>query len=304
MHGVDKNDFISSELKRLKLCTDVCSIKSLGGGSISQAACYSTDKGDYFVKTNADKKASDWFAAESLALERMDAIVPGLVPRPIYTAKQGPAFIVTDYLLMDNHRSSEKAQCKLGQALAQLHSQPHTQFGFDVTSWCGTTQLDNTWSSDWYSFYKTQRLMPLLESVKGHDSDLDRLGEALCRRLDHWLGPDDLGPVSASLLHGDLWSGNWAVLKESGRPVLFDPASYYGHYEVEHGIMRMFGGFTEACFEAYDDALAEQQNVTISSPEKRQERWTIYEAYHHLNHFAMFGGSYASGFIDLIDPLL
>ncbi|KAI8328865.1 Fructosamine/Ketosamine-3-kinase [Choanephora cucurbitarum] len=276
-----KDNFIAPELKRLELCTQIHKVTSLGGGSISQAACYSTDKGDYFVKTNSDKKASQWFKAESLALDRIHAIVP-----------EHPAFIVTEYVAMVRHRSPE-AQVQLGQALAQLHAKPHSQFGFDVTSWCGTTQLDNTWSSDWCSFYKTQRLLPLLNQVKGSNHDLDRIGDLLCRRLEHWLGPDSLGPVAPSLLHGDLWSGNWAVIKGSNRPVIFDPAAYYGHYEVEHGIMKMFGGFS--CFDAYDDALGELGT---------KERLAIYEAYHHLNHFAMFGGSYASGFIDLIEPLL
>ncbi|OBZ88837.1 Protein-ribulosamine 3-kinase, chloroplastic [Choanephora cucurbitarum] len=297
-----KDVSIAPELKRLELCTQIHKVTSLGGGSISQAACYSTDKGDYFVKTNSDKNASQWFKAESLALDRINAIVPGLVPRPIYhTTQEHPAFIVTEYVAMDRHRSPE-AQVQLGQALAQLHAKPHSQFGFDVTSWCGTTQLDNTWSSDWCSFYKTQRLLPLLNQVKGSNHDLDRIGDLLCRRLEHWLGPDSLGPVAPSLLHGDLWSGNWAMVKGSNRPVIFDPAAYYGHYEVEHGIMKMFGGFSS--FDAYDDALGELGTVPISPPEARKERSAIYEAYHHLNHFAMFGGSYASGFIDLVEPLL
>ncbi|KAI8056332.1 Fructosamine/Ketosamine-3-kinase [Gilbertella persicaria] len=304
----DTQDYISSELKRLDLCTTIKSIKTLSGGCISQASCYSTDKGDYFIKTNANKKASQWFRAESLALERMNETVPDLVPKPIYHATENKAFIVTEYIPMTNNRSSE-AQKNLGHALATLHasssSQKEGKFGFDVVSWCGTTELDNAWCSNWCEFYRSQRLLPLLEQVRGDHADVDRLGNSLCSRLDHWLGQDALGQVQPSLLHGDLWSGNWAVYaSEKSKPIIFDPASFYGHYEAEHGIMKMFGGFSQDCFDAYDDALAEQDHIPVSPSEGRQDRLMIYEAYHHLNHFAMFGGSYASGFINLMEQLL
>lgn len=203
---------------------------------------------------------------------------------------------------MGRGSSDKSIQQTLGRKLYELHSSAtHTNFGFDVTSWCGTTELDNAWSSNWSQFYKTQRLEPLLNQVRGQNKDVDTLGASLCARLDHWLGKDAIGDIPPSLVHGDLWSGNWCVSNK--KPVIFDPAAYYAHYEFEFGIMKMFGGFTQACFDAYDDCLSNQSELTLVE-ENRNDRLLIYEAYHHLNHFAMFGGSYSSGFISLIDKLL
>ncbi|KAI8988201.1 Fructosamine/Ketosamine-3-kinase [Mycotypha africana] len=309
-------EYISSELQKHSFCTTVQKIKRLGGGSISQAACFSTDKGDYFVKTNADPEAGRWFEAESLALERMNDAVHGFVPMPLHysyatessknnTASAKPAYIVTEYVPLGRASSSHQTlQRELGRKLARLHASTADKFGFDVTSWCGTTKLENSWSTDWCQFYKTQRLQPLLKQVKGLDKDIDTLGASLCSRLEHWLGADVIGEVKPSLLHGDLWNGNWGARGSNNeQPIIFDPACYYGHYEFEFGIMKMFGGFTQTCFDAYEDALLNTALLPTTS-EGKKERLIIYEAYHHLNHYAMFGGSYGDGFINLIDKLL
>ncbi|CEP12243.1 hypothetical protein [Parasitella parasitica] len=299
--------FITSELERLGLCTSVKNTQTLGGGCISQAALYATDNGDYFVKTNSDPQAKDWFAAESLALARINQAVPGFAPKPIHNHTRDRAYIVTEYVCMAKPNTS-KTQKELGRLLVKLHTarpppSDKDKFGFDVTSWCGTTTLDNSWTSDWLQFYKSQRLEPLLDQVKDQNKDVDRLGASLCARLEHWLGKDALGEVHPSLLHGDLWNGNMAARASDKSPLIYDPASFYGHYETEFGIMKMFGGFTQDCFDAYDDALINNTELELVD-EGRQDRAIIYEAYHHLNHYAMFGGSYSSGFIDLIERLL
>lgn len=255
-------------------------------------------------KTNSDPKAKDWFIAESLALERINLAVPGFAPKPIHHHAKDRAYIVTEYVPMTNPNT--KSQKELGWLLAKLHAGPssaESKFGFDVTSWCGTTILDNTWSSDWLQFYKTQRLEPLLKQVKGQNEDIDRLGTSLCSRLEHWLGKDALGEVYPSLLHGDLWNGNMAARASDKSPLIYDPGSFYGHYETEFGIMKMFGGFTQDCFDAYNDTLVNDTSLELVD-DGREDRAIIYEAYHHLNHYAMFGGSYSSGFTDLIEKIL
>jgi protein-ribulosamine 3-kinase len=248
--------------------------------------------------------------AESTALERIHKAVPGLVPKPICHSPNKTALIVTEYVPMStSYCSSPTIQKQLGRSLAALHATSTSdKFGFDVTSWCGTTELNNTWCSDWSQFYASQRLQPLLKQVQGQNLDVDRLGKALCSNIDRWLGHDALGSLQASsCIHGDLWSGNWAVRASDTQPIIFDPASFYAHYETEFGIMRMFGGFTQDCYEAYEDALLNQytsSNVKLAPEESKEDRLIIYEAYHHLNHYAMFGGGYAAGFVNLIEKLL
>ncbi|CEG81689.1 hypothetical protein RMATCC62417_15856 [Rhizopus microsporus] len=295
--------YITEKIKSLGLCSTVHNIKSLSGGSISQAAKYTTDKGDFFVKTNRDSEAYKWFKAESLALERINRAVPGFAPRPIHYQESSTdneqAFIVTEYVPMAGKASGHDIQEKLGISLAQMHFKGTSEkFGFDVTSYCGTTELDNSWCADWCQFWCKQRMEPLFNQVRGRNKDIDRYGKELCSRMEHWLGSDVLPNIKPALLHGDLWSGNWAVHANTNQPIIFDPAVYYGHNEAEFGMMKMFGGVSQACFDAYDD-ISETPMI-----EGREERVMIYELYHHLNHYAMFGGSYASGCIDIMERLL
>lgn len=234
-----------------------------------------------------------------MALERIHETVPGFVPRPIYHSNTAePPFIVTEFIHMSNaHKSLPSIQRKLGQSLAQLHCKnTKDKFGFDVTSFCGTTQLNNAWNSNWSDFFKNQRLLPLFTAVMGQNQDLDTLGRDLCARIEHWLGDLMIQPC---LLHGDLWNGNWSVTSDTHSPVIFDPASYYGHHEAEFGIMKMFGGFTSDCFDAYETAME-----THDDGERREDRLVLYEIYNHLNHFAMFGEGYDTSCLQLIEKLL
>ncbi|KAG0765429.1 hypothetical protein G6F33_004724 [Rhizopus arrhizus] len=295
-------DNIPEEIKKLGLCSTIHNIKSLGGGCISQASCYTTDRGDLFIKSNKDSKASQWFKAESLALERINEIVPGFAPKSIHyqdTTHDNPAFIVTEYIPMTNNTSSRDIQTKMGVSLAKLHlGKQSDKFGFDVTSFCGTTELNNQWNEDWCQFWCKQRMEPLFNQVRGKNRDLDACGKELCSRMEHWLGSDALPKIKPSLIHGDLWSGNWAIHAKTNQPVIFDPAAYYGHNEAEFGMMKMFGGVSQACFDAYDDTFE------FSVIEGREERVMIYELYHHLNHYAMFGGSYGGSCLDIMERLL
>lgn len=249
--------------------------------------------------------------AESTGLELIDKAVPGFIPKPIYFDKEGgggeTSYIITEYIPMSGGGGGypKVVQRELGQSLAKLHATASTKegFGFDVTSFCGTTELNNAWNTNWSHFYKTQRLEPLLDQVKGQNKDLDKAGKELCARMDHWFGSDALPTIKPALLHGDLWSGNWAINSNTGKPVIFDPAPYYGHDEFEFGIMKMFGGFSQDCFDAYDEAMVNENNLTIQE-EGRKERLSLYELYHHLNHYAMFGGSYGSSCSDLMERIL
>lgn len=227
----------------------------------------------------------------------MNQAVPGFVPRPIYHSTDDPSFIVTEYIHMSNkEKCLPSAQRQLGKSLAQLHLQGSQEsFGFDVTSFCGTTELNNAWNPNWSDFFKNQRIQPLLNQVAGQNKDLDILGKGICSRIDHWLGDISIKPC---LLHGDLWNGNWAVRSDK-KPIIYDPASYYGHNEAEFGIMNMFGGFTTNCFDAYDD-----ETVTHDHIQGRKERLILYEMYHHLNHYAMFGEGYDTSCLHLMEKLL
>jgi fructosamine-3-kinase len=98
-----------------------------------------------------------------------------------------------------------------------------------------------------------------------------------------------------SLLHGDLWGGNWAA-DESGQPVVFDPAVYFGDREADLAMTRLFGGFSRAFYEAYESAWPLAAGATL--------RFDLYNLYHVLNHLNLFGGGYRPQAEALIDRLL
>ena len=115
----------------------------------------------------------------------------------------------------------------------------------------------------------------------GIDGGLRRSLEELIAKLPEILeGRDD----ETSLLHGDLWSGNY-LAAEDGRPVIIDPAIYHGCREAEFGMLRLFGGCPETFYEAYRAAWP--------LPDGWQRRTNVYVLYHLLNHLNLFGGGYA-----------
>jgi fructosamine-3-kinase len=98
---------------------------------------------------------------------------------------------------------------------------------------------------------------------------------------------------AASLLHGDLWSGNWAAV--AGRPVIFDPAVYYGDRETDLAMTRLFGGFGRAFYQAYEEAWP--------LPEGHEERLMLYKLYHVLNHLNLFGTPWLGQALHLLRQL-
>ena len=101
--------------------------------------------------------------------------------------------------------------------------------------------------------------------------------------------------IKPALLHGDLWGGN-AGFDRAGAPLVFDPATYYGHREADLAMTELFGGFSANFYAAYRDAFALDAGYAV--------RKQLYNLYHVLNHFNLFGGGYARQAETLIDRLL
>ncbi len=259
-------------------------VRTVGGGSINQAAVLETSDGEYFVKWNAHP-IDDQFELEAMALDEMRASETELViPRPIvHRAPDGraPGFLVLEYL--DPGQRVADFDEQLGRGLAALHRKTADGFGYHRDNYCGTTPQPNAWCDDWNDFYREERLRFQLELAvdKRSVSDSDRRAyETLLERLGEFLATDESVP---SLIHGDLWSGNLHVAP-NGRPSIIDPAAYYGHREAELGMMRLFGGFSDRVFGAYSDAWPLEPGW--------EQRLELYELYHLMNHFNLFGGGY------------
>jgi fructosamine-3-kinase len=176
----------------------------------------------------------------------------------------------------------------LGEALAALHrARPPRgprgeRFGWTRDNWIGGTPQHNCWTDDWCAFFRDQRLAPqlMLAAQQGFGGNLQRDGERLLAALASILENRDPEP---SLLHGDLWSGNAAMLA-SGEAVIFDPAAYVGDREADLAMTTLFGGFDADFYEAYCDVWPLDAGYEI--------RRDAYNLYHVLNHLNLFGSGY------------
>ncbi|CAG8626914.1 20375_t:CDS:2 [Cetraspora pellucida] len=246
---------ISNILSSNGICTKIFNISPISGGCVSSAFKFSTDNGDFFVKTSKTQNSKMMFEGEAESLRAIVAAVPGFTSQPLYVGSllSGGAFLVTTFFRLSTSHA-KNVQILLGQKLSTLHmtESPNGLFGFPVVTMCGTTEQDNTWEKDWETFYKKRRLSPIINKCLQNnpwDTELRKLGDIVIDKVVHHLLKDvEVKPV---LIHGDLWSGNWGINSVTNEPVIFDPASFYGHNEMELSIMTMFGSPSRDFFNEY-----------------------------------------------------
>ena len=233
-----------------------------------------------FVKT-LDEAALPRLVAEVAglaALRAADAIrTPAVVECGVHG---GQARLVLEYLnLRPLDRTSGAA---LGQALAKLHGHVAPRYGWEHDNYIGATPQVNDWHDVWPKFFAQRRLAPQLALARqnGMERTLVARGEGLLDRLPALFLEYRPAP---SLLHGDLWGGNAGALSD-GTPVIFDPACYYGDRETDIAMAELFGGFPDTFYAAYRAAWPLDPGY--------ETRKTLYNLYHILNHFNLFGGAY------------
>ncbi|MBX7193997.1 MAG: fructosamine kinase family protein [Sandaracinaceae bacterium] len=257
-----------------------------GGGSIHEAFVVSLSDGRrVFVKTRDDAD-HETFAIESEGLswlrEGLSSSSEGLrVPRVLAVLSSPHALVLEAF---EEGRPTRQSDEALGRGLAQLHGSlaAGARFGFHRANDLATIRFDNTPRADWPTFYGEERLLPLLARVERRGLASTRLRRGLERviaRLPSLAGP----PERAARLHGDLWSGN-ASVDADGRPVIFDPAVFAGHREIDLAMMSLFGGFSPRVFAAYDERWPRAPG--------HEERVPLYQLLPLLAHVVLFGASY------------
>ena len=267
--------------------------QAVAGGSINDTRKVTmADDRVYFIKPHARAgRYPGMFSTEFEALSLLLATGTIRVPGPVTV---GEEFIVLEAFTSGSRKPDWPE--RLGRQLALLHRHTRQEkFGFSRDNYLGTTRQPNRWSNDWLNFWRDQRLgwqLRLFAAKTDAGDPLLRLGEILLASLDQFLGRLD---EPAVLLHGDLWSGN-AAADEKGDPIIFDPASYYGHREAEIGMMRLFGGFGPRCEAAYAEIWPLQTGS--------EQRIALYRLYHELNHLNLFGGSYYQSCLSTMKTLV
>ena len=263
---------------------------NLGGGALSGTWRLESGGERYFVKTHAASQLS-MLEAEAEGLRELSSAGAIRVPAPVDCAVAGgSAFLALEWLdFSDNGHDAA-----LGAGLAQLHRTTGSSYGWWRDNTIGTTPQDNAWADDWATFFRDRRIAPqlALAACHGHGGRLQRDGERLLAVIPLLLAGHAPAP---SLLHGDLWSGNAARLA-SGDPAIFDPAVYFGDREADLAMTELFGGFGSDFCAAYRSAWP----IDAGYPVRR----TLYNLYHVLNHFNLFGGAYGSQAQSMIAQLL
>lgn len=234
----------------------------------------------YALKTNPSAAMNEAERKGLLELSRCDQVrVPEVV-----------AYGERELLLsfVPARKDSPEDQCELGQMLAALHKCRSEEFGLDHDNFIGETpQLNRQRSTNWAEFFWQSRLRPqwswaCKKGLRSSFSAKDLEG-LVYQHLEEELSKQQ--KVFPSLLHGDLWSANWMASTEG--VYLIDPASSYGHWEMEFAMIELFGGFSRKFFRTYEQSA----NVDLKTPEFEQ-RQLFYQAYHLYNHFNLFGGHY------------
>lgn len=284
---------LSNKLKKEleeKLGFEIRTIENLSGGCISNAYKLITKSGlSYFLKIN-EASPSDMFEKEAHGLNELRKA--GAIRVPVPKLFSG-SYLVTEFI--DSGRKSEYFFRDFGRQFAHLHKFTGSSFGFYEDNYIGSTPQKNIpgegEGTDWKEFYFRKRLqfqLSLCEknglSTEALRKDFDKLRDKIADILN---GSEE----KPSLLHGDLWSGNYMV-DEAGQPCIIDPAVYYGHREADLAMTKLFGGYPREFYESYNEIFPLKDGW--------EYRENIYKLYHILNHLNLFGKSYYSQALSLI----
>jgi protein-ribulosamine 3-kinase len=259
----------------------------VSGGDINEAVKLTTTTGPYFLKWNRDLDTSEFFEKEASGLallSKSNFIVPEVLGYGTYEN--------TPYLLLTfvvQAKPVDSFWTIFGSQLAEMHKIHESAYGYTTDNYIGRLAQLNTWNSNWISFFIENRLEPQLKLAYDNsllDQSLIKEFQKLYDRL-----PDLIPSEPASLLHGDLWSGNFMV-NNQGLPTLIDPAVYYGHREIELSFTQLFGGFTSQFYQSY------QEHYPLSPG--FNERVPIYNLYPLLVHVNLFGSSYLGGIMNTL----
>jgi protein-ribulosamine 3-kinase len=253
--------------------------QSAGGGCINQASVITgADGRHFFVKWNSARLA-DMFAAEAEGLAALAETKSIRVPEPVCHGIEGDrCFLVMELLELGGRLDP----ARFGEALARMHRHTAERFGWHRDNTIGATPQINAWRDDWIDFWREQRLgfQIDLAAKRGGGSSLRDAVQAVMDTLPAFF--DGYRPVP-SVLHGDLWSGNWDA-DRWGNPVIYDPAVYFGDRETDLAMTELFGGPGQRFYDAYHATWPIDPGYGV--------RKDLYNLYHLLNHFNLFGGGY------------
>ena len=273
-----------------KLKSKIKSLSSLSGGCISDAYKITmSDGSNYFLKYN-QAISNDMFIKEANGLTELAKANAIRIPEVLSFDED---FILLEYIPTGNKKKNFFEE--FGRSFAKMHKHTSESFGFYEDNFIGSNPQKNipneNEKSSWVNFYFKKRILYQLQLAEQLGISTPELRKGISKlenKIHEIIGDTQEKP---SLLHGDLWGGNYMV-DENGNAVLIDPAVYYGHREADLGMTKLFGGFSSEFYHAY--------NETFPIEDGYEYRENIYKLYHVLNHLNLFGGGYYSQALSII----
>jgi protein-ribulosamine 3-kinase len=263
-------------------------IETVSGGDINYSYKVSTTHGDFFLKWNNKNKYPEMFEAEAKGLSLLKKTKTLRIPEIVaYDEIADYSFLVLEFI--NSGKRNTDFWENFGIKLAELHRNTAPFFGLDFDNYIGSLPQSNEKRRRWPEFYIEKRLQPMINIAMEHKS-IDRDTILLFDKF--FAKADEIFPLEpSSLLHGDLWSGNF-ITAADGSSCLIDPAVYYGHRETDIAMTKLFGGFDSSFYDAYNEAFPMEKGW-----QQRMDYFMLYPLMVHLN---LFG----SGYLNAVKSIL
>lgn len=253
--------------------------QSVGGGSINETYKVSANSHSFFVKTNVTTVFNNGFKEEVLGLQFLQqnkATVPEIITEGIF---ENHSYLVLAWI--ENGTETKQFWRNFAQQLAKVHQQKNDKFGLDYSNYMGQLPQNNSFFDSFSDFFIENRLKPQVKMAfdnnklqKKHLAHFEEIYKQL---------PTIFPIEKPAAVHGDLWSGNY-MCSSNEKPILIDPAAYYGHREVDIAMTQLFGGFSEEFYKSYQEIYPLEPCFNI--------RNNFYNLYPLLIHLNLFGDSY------------
>jgi protein-ribulosamine 3-kinase len=254
----------------------------LGGGNINSAVRVVGASGTYFVKWN-ESQEQDIFEKEAYGLEQLRKTNTLKIPEVLgWGSNEGKSYLLLEYI--DSAMQRPTYWTHLGESLAEIHAHTHKTFGLEHDNYLGALTQHNEPSGNGVQFYIEKRLRVQAGLALYNNEISKEMFDRITKLFDKFR---DLVPNERpALLHGDLWIGNIMTCTK-GTAALIDPAIYFGLREAELAFTKLFGGFHESFYKAYNEAFPLEPGF--------EERMELYNLYPLLVHVNLFGAGYVSG---------
>ena len=258
--------------------------RPLSGGDINEVQHLSCKEGEFVVKINDRKAYPKMFEREASGLDELRKANSFTIPEVIATGEIGEdAYLLMRYI--DEASPSSDFEEQFAQKLAKMHQVSADHFGFHEDNYIGKLPQYNDHKATASDFYIEQRLEPQIKMARDRGFDLP-VDDRFFNNVEDAI-PDE----SSSLIHGDLWAGNY-MTDEHGDPVLIDPATCYAHREMDLAMMKLFGGYSDRIFAVY------HEHYPLES--QWQSRIKLYQLYYLLVHLNLFGAGYLGSVENII----